>query len=496
MAIKTMRAVAGSMLAFALAFGASAVAAADPQPVPASNIDVQKQDASITIHKMLNPDQTKTATGEEDPDAAGTPLQGVTFKITKLNLGLDSNADLERAAQLTPEAAGGLKTDTTFQVTTPEAGVVTQTVPVGVYLVEELTPAAEATLMAGGERINPKDLVPAKPFVVRVPMRNVAGNAWNYDIHVYPKNSTDALIKEVKDAGKNGGGIIAYTIKVAAPLVQGEAYRTKFVVKDNYDAAKLENLTVTSVKVGDQLVDPVNYDIADNDGELTVTFKTGAEGRLVYDIPNNSEVAVTVDARIKSTAQGEIKNKAFRIDRDSTMESDSTKPTNEVNTYVGAVKVVKKGLGGEALEGAEFELYRCVPKAGDKWELKGEAIQTLTTIKDGTATTKPLHVTDFEDNSTTVADENQNYCLKETKAPAGYVTPKDDAAITHFTLTRENLGAPGYTTIKMLPEITNEPSDTPDLPLTGGQGVALLVLLGAGVGGAAVYSARRNSTKA
>lgn len=109
MAIKTMRAVAGSMLAFALAFGASAVAAADPQPVPASNIDVQKQDASITIHKMLNPDQTKTATGEEDPDAAGTPLQGVTFKITKLNLGLDSNADLERAAQLTPEAAGGAK---------------------------------------------------------------------------------------------------------------------------------------------------------------------------------------------------------------------------------------------------------------------------------------------------------------------------------------------------------------------------------------------------
>ncbi|MDD7384599.1 MAG: SpaH/EbpB family LPXTG-anchored major pilin [Actinomycetaceae bacterium] len=496
---KSLRAIAASALtALALTIGGGVSALAAGGPTGAGNIDVNK-DASITIHKLLNPESMKEATGEVDADAKGTPLEGASFTITKLDLDLAKNADLATAAKLTAADAAKHVTETKYDVTTGAEGTVEQKVAVGVYLVHENAPAKDAELTAGGEKVDPSNLVLGSDFVVRVPMTNAAGNGWNYDVHVYPKNSTDSALKTVVDAGKNAGDTISYAVTVAAPLVAQGNDRTKFVVKDDFDETKLENVQVASVEVnGAEVAKDGNYEVSGtDDGTISVTFTT-AEGKLVYNIPNNATVTVNITAKIKDDALGEIVNEAVRFDRDSSFEEDQAdrqKPTNKVKTYVGKVKVTKQDNGGQTLSGAEFELYRATKNEQGEYVTAGDPIQTLTTGEDGTATTKALHVTDFENNSDTVAPENQLYVLKETKAPAGYVLPEGQKAFTEFTLTRADLGA-DFAVVKALPAIVNVPSDTPSLPLTGGQGIALFVVLGMAVAGGAFYSARRKSVKA
>lgn len=506
MSKKSLRMLAASAIALVMAFGGAMTASADetaPAQTPAANIDTAKK-GSITIHKMLNPDSTKPATGEQDTSAKGTALQGVKFTVTKLSLTLDTNADLEKAANLTADGAEQYKTDEATTVTTNGDGVAKfADLAVGVYLVEEQAPVAGQKLIADGQEIQPDTLVPAKPFVVRIPMTNATGDEWNYNVHVYPKNSTDLVKKEVVDAGKNEGDTITYTISVSAPLLVGDNFRTKFEVQDNFDKDKLENVKITEIKVNGATVPAEQYTVTGpNDGKIKAAFNTTAQAdgkdKVNYDIPNNATVEVTVTADIK--AAGKIVNEAIRIDRDSSMtegQDDRTKPTNKVVTYEGKVKVTKTGLNDQPLEGAQFDLYTCTAD-GDGTFTLGTKIDSYTTAADGTFVTKGLHVTDYENDAEAPNATVSNYCLQETKAPAGYVTPEGDKAITQFTLTRADIAneANTYLTVKALDAIKNTPSDTPDLPLTGGQGIALLVVLGVGVAVLAVVAARRNSVKA
>ncbi|WFM83630.1 SpaH/EbpB family LPXTG-anchored major pilin [Arcanobacterium canis] len=500
---KSIRAVAATtMMALALSFGAGS-AFAEPsrgggenlstvEQLGAANIDV-KHPASITIHKLLNPESTHKATGVEDRAAKGKKLSGVRFTITKLSLELDNQENLKTAATLTAEQAQALKSGTKYDVTTADQGMIKQQLPVGVYLVEENQLRDGDDVRADGEKVEkPSEIKAAAPFVVRVPMSNGEKKDWNYDVHVYPKNTSDKLEKKVIDAGRNGGDTITYTIDASVPQVDEEYTRTVFNIVDDYDETKLEpgSIQIESVVMGQTAFEKgVDFETSDDNKRLTITFKTGEKVGLSK-LVNNQVVTVKLTAKIKEA--GEIVNKATRITRDTSVEEDKTKNTNDVKTYLGKIKVIKTGIEGKKLSGAEFGVFRCTP-AGSTWNLNGDAIETLKTNAQGEAISKPLHVTDFENNLETVTKpENQNYCLKETKAPDGYLLSEE---ITHFTLAKADVLAKSDF-ITFTKEIENKPSDTPDLPLTGGQGIALLVILGAGVAGAAVYSARRNSTKA
>ncbi|MDO5034838.1 MAG: SpaH/EbpB family LPXTG-anchored major pilin [Actinomycetaceae bacterium] len=512
---KSLRAFAATAIAaLALSLGGGVAALADEDPavqLGAGSIDVGYKDASIIIHKKLNPQSTHKATGEKDDSAEGQDLAGIKFVIQKLNYKLDDNDGLKTVAALKAEnvteknyEAGTSKEPTRWEVTTEENGEAAQNVPVGVYLVTEIVPKDSVT--AGGKPIDASTILPSKPFLVRVPMPSSDGKSWNYNVHVYPKNSTDLVEKKVIDARKNAGDKITYTINVAAPLVATGDQRTKFVVEDHYDKTKLENVWVTGVKVNDKEIDEgTHYDVLEypDPGTILVEFKKQDEhdekSALIYEIPNNATVTVNLSAKMKDDAVGEIVNNASRIDRDSSMKADRTRSAEPVVTYLGKVKVLKQDQGGKSLSGAKFDIYRCDPDGDGTYTLNGNAIQTLETGSDGTAVSKGLHVTDYENDSQTVRPENQNYCLQETQAPAGYILPEGDAAITPFTITRADLvlaGGKATETVKVLPAIENTPSNTPDLPLTGGKGVGLLVVLGAAVAGAAVYSARRNSVRA
>lgn len=105
-----------------------------------------------------------------------------------------------------------------------------------------------------------------------------------------------------------------------------------------------------------------------------------------------------------------------------------------------------------------------------------------------------MHVTDIENDAVAINDQ---YCLVEIAAPAGYVLPEGDAAIQAFKLASTDTVTNGAVTqIQYTADIENTKSNVPNLPLTGGKGIGLLAAIGAVIIGAAVFLARRNSSKA
>ena len=123
-------------------------------------------------------------------------------------------------------------------------------------------------------------------------------------------------------------------------------------------------------------------------------------------------------------------------------------------------------------------------------------VSTWTTGADGTFSIDGLHVTDFEDGKE--APATKKFCLKETKAPAGYVLPENN--VTEIEFTRENIAKTGELKgddeVTLVSEIDNIKQDTPNLPMTGGAGVGLLGALGALIAAAGVWFARRNAKQA
>ena len=84
---------AATALGIALATGTIGASPALAQPTPVSNIDFKKK-GSVTVHKRdLGNDTTVDPTGNENPNAPGSALEGsefVLFPVT--NADLTSNA--------------------------------------------------------------------------------------------------------------------------------------------------------------------------------------------------------------------------------------------------------------------------------------------------------------------------------------------------------------------------------------------------------------------
>lgn len=165
-------------------------------------------------------------------------------------------------------------------------------------------------------------------------------------------------------------------------------------------------------------------------------------------------------------------------------------------TYHGKLKVIKKD-GNESntvLQGAEFQLYQCTSATAlGKGPLTVNGVDKWTTGADGTFTIDGLHATDFADNKS--IDDRKKFCLKETKAPAGYALP--NPAVTEIDFTRDNITSTsnlaGDDQVTLVSEIDNVKQGTPSLPMTGGAGVGILAAIGAAIVAAGVWFARRSS---
>lgn len=452
--------------------------AAEQGAVNKANINFNKK-GSITLFKKKGAESGTAATGQKMEGVPGEPLAGVTYKITKLNYDLQ-NGDWSKFPKAAADVKDGDKTDTTFEKTTAGEGEAKfSDLPLGIYLVEETN--APAGIVAGA------------PFIVSVPMVNEASDAWNYDVIAYPKNTETKTEKTVKDADKNIQDAYSYTINADAPTWGAGKNLTAFRFEDRLDQ-RLDFQKVTEVKAGDTVLTAGDYTVNDpkaNGNKLVVTLTEQGLAK----VKSGAKMSLTFEVKRKAVGDTtELKNQADVIFNNPNTGKEVNNQTNEVVTYHGKLKVVKKDgkEAGKVLQGAEFELYRCA-SAQDKLEnpLTVNGAKKWTTGADGTFTIDGLHVTDFEDGKE-VVPASKKFCLKETKAPAGYA--KLDKPV-EINFTRKDIAATGEgdDAVTLVANVDNVKQDTPNLPNTGGAGVGILAAIGAAIVAAGVWFARRTA---
>lgn len=405
-----------------LALGALSVPAVLAAPAVETQPDAAtvqpNADTSLTIHKCEQTDNngTKPGTGNEDTMTECKGLNGITYKITKLDYDLSTQkgwADLAAAkGDVNTAAAAGHQTTTTHQGKTANGGVLTfdtNQTDVGAYLVQEVS--TEGATKADGSPAT--GIIPAADFIVTLPMTNPdVKNAWNYNVHVYPKNTLAGVSKDVVDAGaaQGSGNDLNYTIKTAIPRVnyKGTAETPDadselikryavidrldprvnaeiptdlspvvsiitdgdpVVVKETLAASTDYTLTVANGRVDDKPADqdsPYRY--------LTVNFTKAGLNKIAkarVDGDSMTKVQVTLVAKIKAgvSLDGGIDNVAGLIPSDSpnfTWDPETPVPdtdipvTPPVLTKYGKVELSKKGTNTSALlPGAEFQVYLC-----------------------------------------------------------------------------------------------------------------------------------------
>ena len=512
-------AAAMTLAAGALVAPTGAAAPADPN---GSTIDPDAA-TTLTIHKCEQTDANgvKEGTGNPDPQVECKPVAGVEFTITKLNVDLTTPEGWKQLADAKGDVvkAGALKSNTTQTITTGGDGLASFTdaqTEVGAYLVSETR--------------TPDKVIPAEDFVVTLPMTNPDNTTkWNYDVHVYPKNTISGVDKKVTDKPAPGSGHdITYTITTSIPKVDypGGARIKRYEVVDQLDKRIKKDALTPVVKIVGQnetpLADTTDYTLITAEGadHNWATIQLTEEGRRKaaearHNGTGETKVQVTLTAKFDATVnlEGDLSNTAGLIPNDSPNftwdpSNPGTKvpgiPTTPVLSKYGKVVVTKTGTDELAdktkYNGAQFQVYECTKTAGgatlrdgdpstqavDPLTIGGE--KTFTTAGQGMVEINYLRANDYVDGvkKDTLTDED-HYCLVETKAPEGYTLQADPIP---FRVLADNATAKASTAVT----VTDVPKNAGfRLPLTGANGVIFLTVAGALLvaGGAVVAYANK-----
>ncbi len=518
-------AAAMTLAAGALVAPTGAAAPADPN---GSTIDPDAA-TTLTVHKCEQTDTNgvKEGTGNEDPQAECKPVSDVEFTITKLNVDLTTYDGWKTLADLKGDVvkAGALKSTTVQKITTGANGLASFTdaqTEVGAYLVSETR--------------TPDKVIPAEDFVVTLPMTNPQDTTkWNYNVHVYPKNTLSGVDKQVTDKPAPGSGRdITYTITTSIPKVDypGGARIKRYEVVDQLDKRIKKDALAPVVKIVGQkevtLAETTDYTVITAEGTTNnwATIQLTEEGRRKaseerYNGNGETKLQVTLTAKFDAAVnlEGDLSNTAGLIPNDSpnfTWDPNrpGTKvpgiPTTPALSKYGKVVVTKTGTDDLAdktkYNGAQFQVYECT-KTGSGATLKDSnpATQTVdpltiggentfTTAGQGTVAISSLRANDYVDGVKKDAlTDDDYYCLVETKAPEGYTLQADPIPFRVLAADAEGK-VPTAVTVTDVPKNAGF-----RLPLTGANGVIFLTIAGALLvaGGAAIAYAnkRRNSAK-
>ena len=497
-------AAAGVLTLAFLGLAPSAVATETPNY---GNIKTEVK-GSLAIHKHLTGGgkDIGTPTGTaQNADDKGPAVEGVVFTaypITDINLkdpaGWDTISNLARTgvpdSACTNPAAPTLGAHTfgkgMASPATNSEGLATITeMPVQAYLVCETT--------------TPGDIVQkAKPFVVTIPHPNTAAGAdgqWIYDVNVYPKNEAIDVDKTIQAQKLNGygvGSLIKFPVSSTAPTLDAKSFYKYFQLKDTLDD-RLSEVTATEVSLEGATLQPTDYQVDTNGQTVTVTFT--AEGlKKIKAAPGKKVSAVFQGKVTKAGSNGTITNRAQVIsdtvyaEQPPTPETPPTNPDNpptsdEVTSNWGDLSIKKvdthqQGQTKAGLQGAQFQLYKAKDayantcskvKDGDPIAINGQT--TLTTDAQGAIDIKGLFISDSIDGADRDNQKDATercYVLVETKAPAGYVLPAGDAAVTAVKVKVGEVATDNVT-------VENTKQSVPGLPLTGANGMLILTASGA-----------------
>lgn len=497
-------AAAGVLTLAFLGLAPSAVATESPNY---GNIKTEVK-GSLAIHKHLTGGgkDIGTPTGTaQNADDKGPAVEGVVFTaypITDINLkdpaGWDTISNLARTgvpdSACTNPAAPTLGAHTfgkgLASPATNSEGLATITeMPVQAYLVCETT--------------TPGDIVQkAKPFVVTIPHPNTAAGAdgqWIYDVNVYPKNEAIDVDKTIQAQKLNGygvGSLIKFPVSSTAPTLDAKSFYKYFQLKDTLDE-RLSEVTATEVSLEGTTLQPTDYQVATNGQTVTVTFT--AEGLKKIKAAPGKKVSAVFQGKVTKTGKnGAITNRAQVIsdtvyaEQPPTPETPPTNPDNpptsdEVTSNWGDLSIKKvdthqQGQTKAGLQGAQFQLYKAKDayantcskdKEGTPIAINGQT--TLTTDAQGAIDIKGLFISDSIDGADRDNQKDATercYVLVETKAPAGYVLPAGDAAVTAVKVKVGEVATDNVT-------VENTKQSVPGLPLTGANGMLILTASGA-----------------
>jgi fimbrial isopeptide formation D2 family protein len=460
---------AGLLAAVALAAPASAL-------VDGPGID-PAQTGSIALHKYVQPEDPSglpnDGTELTPAELAGlTPLAGVTFTLRSVgNIDLSTNAGWTAVGDLT--AADVLADPAAYPLTAAGNGATSASgdltfpsLPLGVYLVTETDPGDNPIAQ------------PTAPFLVTIPLPT-GDSTWMYDVNVYPKNAVTDLTKTVDDTAAFGlGDDVDWTISGTVPYLASTDPLTAFGIRDVLDARLgFSDATVSAVTAAGDPLALVAADYA-----LTVPTPVGATGtvELVFTAAGltklgaNQGAVVSLDlsTRVLSIGDGSIENTAELTVNGSTTDAEAV-------TEWGALEIFKYAtVDGveERLAGAQFQIFASAADA---------AALTNPVEVDGETTFTSGGTANLTIGGLTVGD----YWVVETVAPVGFLANTTAIPVTIVL---------GSTADAVVLEVENSQVPAWVLPLTGGNGAAMLGLLGGAVivstiGAALVLNARRKA---
>lgn len=259
----------------------------------------------------------------------------------------------------------------------------------------------------------------------------------NPNATIYDKNATTPgnLSKSIDKEKVSFGDTVTYTVTFDTANFDGNdatAKRIKsYTVTDTRGNEFLENVTVTSVKVGN-----VEVKTADNlvpqfvSNAITIDW-VDAKGNSKYD--NGSTVTITYTATITSAAaiagNGNTNTVKLTWNNGENVDQNITE-TATTKTYAFVLKKVDQA--GAALSGATFQLPFYVEAADDGgYNYAGTdagtgLTNTVTTPTDGVIIIKGV--------------ASGTYSVTETAAPAGYnkLTAPIDVVVNEATATTTN----------------------------------------------------------
>lgn len=473
-----------------VALGTAAQAAVGPdQPDAPSS-------GSLTIHKYLgqptNPALPNNGTDLNPAPENDKPADGVEFTIQQVGvqddedcvpIGLKTPAGWDQVAAATagaPALPYCLK-DVANGTKSTVGGVAEFTgLDLGLYYVTE----GEDT---GGNNIVRK----ASPFYVTVPYPSgeqaVGENTvveWTYKVHVYPKNATADVPTKTIDETQHGlkvGDKVTWTITQTVPtLHEGDKF-TQAQITDVLDS----RLTLDSATIKLDGVELASTDWEKINPEHTWSFTPA--GRVKLDAAMGKDITVELNTTVTSVGSGEIDNGPWNPDTNKGYYSQfNNEPPHTGDddpfTYWGELKITKVDESNRAkgLEGAEFSVFEgpesgeCPATSSGLPIATGESNGSGVVFWDNDTTNNQLGLLIKNSNTEVTPAPSKNFCIYETKEPAGYTAldvPKP-VTITAGELSTTNGG---------LVTVENKQKDGPDLPLTGASGTILMIVGGLGL---------------
>lgn len=421
--------------------------AIDVGTAPPSLVDYEKH-VSLTIHKYLGgpkEDQPNNGTEITDTSQLGDPIEGVKFTAYKVDgIDLSTNEGWQTAKAFlgkqtasrneitakkiiiddqeytltedksgTTNAEGSLKL--TFSVSDEaEEEEEGEDSAAGLYLVvEDLQSSSD--LKAKGSPLTKETVTPASPFFVALPMTDPSNqNQWLYDVHVYPKNQSDTITKQVDDSAAFGPEAGSKTLKyflsgtvtdVGDRNGDGEYNGSDlgyWMIQDQLSPDYLDMGSVkVTVKLGDTYGTAKTQLLPDTDfvvktdastGMVSVALTSAGLEKAVTAVKASAQTKIFVDleVKLKSGSEGldskKLTNTAYLIPNNSWVsegsmpptssndftpptpvtpsnpdESDPNKPgipSNEVSSKYGKIVLKKVSPDGTQLTGAEFTLFQ------------------------------------------------------------------------------------------------------------------------------------------